>query len=165
LNQQKKFFQALERAGGLFASARGVCNSDTSAFGLPGSALRRQFRNRVNLYRNHRTTLEYFEFLNSIGVTPNTELNRAVRTSETSDGESDTSSFSSPACRLPRSTPRKANPRSTRGREITPPSVPSSLDVDVVTNLFGGLSMATTRFDIESDPSVDDETKDRVRRK
>jgi hypothetical protein len=34
-----------------------------------------------------------------------------------------------------------------------------------VTDLFGHMSMSTPRFDIQSDPSVDDETKARVERK
>jgi hypothetical protein len=52
LHQQKKFFQALEDAGGLNASVRDVCDSNKADFGNAGTELRRQLRNRVNYFRD-----------------------------------------------------------------------------------------------------------------
>jgi hypothetical protein len=179
LHQQKKFFQALEKEGGLHASVKKVCDSNKEEFGHPGSELRRQYRNRVNHFRGVKKLKEYYQFLDEIGVTPNAEVKRSLRRGETfvveeaEDEQSEASVGSTPLRGPPRSTatPLTSHPVPEKKACLVEDRIRRNPPVEPRLHLSATTTMAlrphaspgfsTSQFvsPVDSDPSFDPETK------
>lgn len=188
-NQQKKLFQAIEDAGGLFklSSTKPVLDADPRTFGGPNSDLRRQFRNRIQVVKNQadpRTAAEgYYGFLSFLGVTPNLsgEARSRLTTEDEDDAESTrSSSVSPPPPQLPlpalpsgnpwgspqrlHSTPQLPTPPSFLHQPLIVQHRPETTD-DMLVNRMAALDMSMARFDFDRDESVDEDTKQQIRGK